>query len=154
MKALPPDDELELDLLGRVVASRWAAHYSVPQEAGRLAVQALIRERGDAAVVEMLERLGTASPERRLLGRFLLAAWDVFADEPFLARDLVAPPVRRPALEEIVEALAPAGSPESTRVHQVAQFLARHAGVSVDGYHLETAGDRRGSTLWAVCAVE
>jgi hypothetical protein len=154
MRKPPPDDELELDLLGRVVASRWAAHYSVPQEAGRLAVQALIRERGDAAVVEMLERLGTASPEHRLLGRFLLAAWAVFAEEPFLARELAAPPVRRPALDEVIEALAPPGAPESTRVHQVAQFLARHAGVSVNGYHLETAGEKRGSTLWCVCAVE
>lgn len=155
MRKLPPVDLDKLDELGRFVAARLAARTSMSQAAAEQAVRHVTAERGQAALVDLVLQLGVESPERQLLGRFLTAAYDTLGEEPFLSRDLIAQrEVGRPAIDDVVALFAPPHAPYKTRLHQVAQFLKRNAGLSVDGYHLEAVGADRGSTLWAVCAVE
>jgi hypothetical protein len=147
------DDDDEFDALDRFAVARLAAHCRMPQAAAEAAVRRVIAGRGDA-VLDLVLQLSAVAPEHRQLGQFLAAAWDCFGEQHFLARHLVAgAPAQRAALDEIVATIAPAGE-ERRRVHQVAQWLRANAGVSVEGFHIEAVGDKRGSALWSIVPLE
>lgn len=88
------------------------------------------------------------------LAEFIDAACQFFAPgDTFLARDLVEPPVSRPALDAVVQKIA--GRVDAKHhTHAVGAFLRNNAGRSVNDWHIEQVGDRRGSAVWALVPAE
>jgi hypothetical protein len=132
-----------------VLSARIAAALGLPV----VAATELLENPENLEYIDMLLRVESVARARAspLLGEFLEAAVPIFEKEPFVASALLAMPESRPELAAVVQKVA--GGTKS-QAHALGAFLRANMGRSVNGWHIEQVGDRRGSVLWALVPAE